>query len=183
MGRFYDTATAGPADERHRQVRDALSATTPAARALPVWDQSRLAGIAAYSFVWSAADLARWLYLKELHIAAGPCKPPILAAPERERATGSPGWRYCPRRSSTGSRTAAAACRCPADPVPRPALACRTPAALLTEREVRRFRGPSRIRRCSAAPPPPSRSGRRSTACHQRKKMLSSGTGRLSGCL
>ena len=69
-GRSYGTAITGPADERHRQVREALSATTPAARALPPWDQSRLAGIAAYSFVWPAADLTRSLYLKELHIAA-----------------------------------------------------------------------------------------------------------------
>ena len=141
-----------PADERHRQVREALSATTPAARALPAWDQSRLAGIAAYSFVWPVADLTRSLYLKELHIAAACRRRGVgkllipLAGRGGQRARLQPGpvnrryqqrqsasvpqdalgRRYCPRRSSTGSRTAAVACRCPADPVPRPALACRT---------------------------------------------------------
>jgi hypothetical protein len=40
MGRFYGTASAGPADERHRQVREAVFATPPAARALLAWDQS-----------------------------------------------------------------------------------------------------------------------------------------------
>jgi GNAT superfamily N-acetyltransferase len=70
MGRFYGTASAAPADERHRQVREALFATPPAAHALLAWDQSRLAGIAAYSFLWPAAGLTRSLYLKELYVAA-----------------------------------------------------------------------------------------------------------------
>lgn len=69
MGRFYGTASAGPADERHRQVREALFGTPPAARALLAWDRSRLAGIAAYSFLWPALGLTRSLYLKELYVA------------------------------------------------------------------------------------------------------------------
>ncbi len=69
MGRFYGTASAGPVDERDRQVREALFATPPAARALLAWDQSRLAGIAAYSFLWPAVGLTRSLYLKELYVA------------------------------------------------------------------------------------------------------------------
>ena len=73
MGRFYGTASAKPAGERHRQVREALFATPPAARALLAWDQSRLAGIAAYSFLWPAAGLTRSLYLKELYVAT-PCR-------------------------------------------------------------------------------------------------------------
>jgi len=69
MARFYGTATAGPVDQRHRQVREALFATPPAARALLACDQSRLAGIARYSFLWPAAGLTCSLYLKELYVA------------------------------------------------------------------------------------------------------------------
>jgi GNAT superfamily N-acetyltransferase len=69
MACLYGTASAGPAEERHRQVRDALFATPSAAHALLAWDQSQLAGIAAYSFLWPAAGLTRSLYLKELYIA------------------------------------------------------------------------------------------------------------------
>jgi GNAT superfamily N-acetyltransferase len=69
MGRFYGTAGTGVVEERHRQVREALFATPPAASALLAWDHSRLAGIATYSFLWPGAGLTRSLYLKELYVA------------------------------------------------------------------------------------------------------------------
>ena len=55
-GRFHGTASAGPADEQHQQVRETLFATPPAARALLARDQSRPA---ANSFLWPAAGLTR----------------------------------------------------------------------------------------------------------------------------
>ena len=71
MGRFYGDATAGPLDERARQISDALFASPPAAHALLAWDGTDLAGVAAYSFLWPAAGLTRSLYLKELYVGAG----------------------------------------------------------------------------------------------------------------
>jgi GNAT superfamily N-acetyltransferase len=68
-GRFYGAATAGSPEERRRQVREALFATPPAAHALLAWYQSRLTGIATYSFLWPASGLTRSLYLKELYVA------------------------------------------------------------------------------------------------------------------
>ena len=44
-----------------------------AAYALLAWDSTRLAGFAAYSFLWPAAGLTRSLYLKELYVA-GDCR-------------------------------------------------------------------------------------------------------------
>lgn len=67
MGRCY--GTTGAVEEQHRQVREALFASPPAARALLAWNQSQLAGMAAYSFLWPAVGLTRSLYLKELYVA------------------------------------------------------------------------------------------------------------------
>ncbi len=155
MGRFYGTASARPADERHRQVREALFATPPAARALLARDQSRLAGIAAYSFLWPAAGLTRSLYLKELYVATTYRRRGIgtllmrslievatehgcsrvewtadTGSAAAQASTASSGYRRCRRRSSTGSRTTPADRSCPADPAPRPPQARRTRAFL-----------------------------------------------------
>jgi GNAT superfamily N-acetyltransferase len=69
MQRYYRSASARPVGQLHRQIREALFATPPAARAQLAWHQSQLAGIAAYSFLWPAAGLTRSLYLKELYVA------------------------------------------------------------------------------------------------------------------
>jgi GNAT superfamily N-acetyltransferase len=71
LGRFYGAARAEPLEERARQISDALFSRPAAAHALLAWDGSRLAGMAAYSFVWPAAGLTRSLYLKELYVGEG----------------------------------------------------------------------------------------------------------------
>jgi len=70
MDRFYGTVEAEPADDRVRQINDALFSSQPAACALLGRDGVRLAGIAAYSFLWPAIGLTRSLYLKELYVGA-----------------------------------------------------------------------------------------------------------------
>ncbi len=71
MGRFYRAPQTEPLEERERQIRDALFGDPPAAHALLARDGDRLAGMAAYSFLWPAAGLTRSLYLKELYVAEG----------------------------------------------------------------------------------------------------------------
>ena len=73
MDCFYGAAGTEPPGERLRQINEALFANPPAAYALLVWDSTRLAGFAAYSFLWPAAGLTRSLYLKELYVA-GHCR-------------------------------------------------------------------------------------------------------------
>jgi len=68
MGRFYGSVTALPAQERVRQINDALFTSPVAAHALLAWDGARLAGMAVYSFLWPAAGLTRSLYMKELYV-------------------------------------------------------------------------------------------------------------------
>ena len=69
MDHFYGDDITESAEERIRQINDALFATPPAAYALLAWDKEQLAGLAAYSFVWPAVGLTRSLYLKELYVA------------------------------------------------------------------------------------------------------------------
>ncbi len=69
MDRFYGTAPTEPLAMRLRQIHEALFANAPAAYALLAWDGIRLAGLAAYSFLWPAVGLTRSLYLKELYVA------------------------------------------------------------------------------------------------------------------
>jgi GNAT superfamily N-acetyltransferase len=69
MDRFYGATESEPLDERVRQISDAIFASPPAAFALLARDGSRLAGIAACSYLWPAAGLTRSLYLKELYVA------------------------------------------------------------------------------------------------------------------
>jgi GNAT superfamily N-acetyltransferase len=68
MDRFYGATEAEPLDLRVRQINDALFSDPPAAYALLAWDDTRLVGIATYSFVWPAIGLTRSLYLKELYV-------------------------------------------------------------------------------------------------------------------
>jgi GNAT superfamily N-acetyltransferase len=69
MDGFYDDAPEGTPEERAAQVRAALFADPPLARALLAWDGSILTGLASYSFLWPAAGLTASLYLKELYVA------------------------------------------------------------------------------------------------------------------
>jgi len=71
MDRFYGATEAelGPLNLRIQQINDALFRETPAAYALLGWDDGRLVGFAAYSFLWPAIGLTRSLYLKELYVA------------------------------------------------------------------------------------------------------------------
>jgi GNAT superfamily N-acetyltransferase len=67
-GRFYGAVSTLPPQERLRQINDALFSSPVAAHALLAWDGTRLAGMAAYSFLWPAAGLTRSLYMKELYV-------------------------------------------------------------------------------------------------------------------
>jgi len=52
-----------------REINEAVFASQPAAWVLLARNGARLAGIAAYSFLWPAVGLTRSLYLKELYVA------------------------------------------------------------------------------------------------------------------
>ena len=69
MDRFYGATEPEPFDQRVRQINEAIFAGPPAAYALLAWDGSKLAGIAAYSYLWPAVGLTRSLYLKELYVS------------------------------------------------------------------------------------------------------------------
>jgi len=69
MHRFYGATDAEPFDLRVRQINDALFGTPAAAYGLLAWENAKLVGIAAYSFLWPAVGLTRSLYLKELYVA------------------------------------------------------------------------------------------------------------------
>lgn len=66
---FYGGTPQGTGDERAAQVRAALFADPPAARALLAWDGPVLAGFASWSLLWPAVGLSTSLYLKELYVA------------------------------------------------------------------------------------------------------------------
>jgi GNAT superfamily N-acetyltransferase len=66
---IYGDAPQGTQGERAAQVRAALFADPPAARALLAWDGPALAGLASWSLLWPAAGLTMSLYLKELYVA------------------------------------------------------------------------------------------------------------------
>jgi GNAT superfamily N-acetyltransferase len=68
MDRFYGATSLEPADQRIRQISEALFTDPPAGYALLARDGPQLAGIAAYSFLWPAVGLTRSLYLKELYV-------------------------------------------------------------------------------------------------------------------
>jgi len=71
MDRFYGATEVdlGPLGLRIEQINDALFGEPPAASALLGWDDARLVGFAAYSFLWPAIGMTRSLYLKELYVA------------------------------------------------------------------------------------------------------------------
>lgn len=69
MDHFYGARGAEPVGERVRQINEAVFASQPAAWVLLARDGARLAGIAAYSYLWPAVGLTRSLYLKELYVA------------------------------------------------------------------------------------------------------------------
>jgi GNAT superfamily N-acetyltransferase len=58
-----------PLAERVPQITSALFSTPPSAYALLAWDDDKLVGIAAYSFLWPAAGVSRSLFLKELYVS------------------------------------------------------------------------------------------------------------------
>ena len=69
LDRFYGATTTESPEEREQQIREALFASPPAAYALLAFDDDRLVGMAAYSFLWPAVRLTRSLYLKEMYVA------------------------------------------------------------------------------------------------------------------
>jgi GNAT superfamily N-acetyltransferase len=69
LDEHYGDMPQGSPGERSAQVRAALFADPPAARALLAWDGTALAGLASYSLLWPAAGLSSSLYLKELYVA------------------------------------------------------------------------------------------------------------------
>jgi GNAT superfamily N-acetyltransferase len=68
MDRFYGDTEIEPPVLRHRQLNEAIFGERPCAYALRAWDENRLVGFAAYSFLWPAAGLTRSLFLKELYV-------------------------------------------------------------------------------------------------------------------
>lgn len=71
MDTFYGDVRPDPPQQRAAEIRTALFADPPAAYALLARDDvGKLAGFAAYSFLWPAAGLSLSLYLKELYVAS-----------------------------------------------------------------------------------------------------------------
>jgi GNAT superfamily N-acetyltransferase len=68
MDRFYGAAGGASREERIRQTGEALFSDPAAAHVLLAWAGPRLAGMAAYSYLWPAAGRTRSLYLKELYV-------------------------------------------------------------------------------------------------------------------
>jgi GNAT superfamily N-acetyltransferase len=69
MDRFYGATEVEPLEHRVRQINEALFGSPPAAHVLLAWDDTRLVGLATYSFLWPAIGLTRSLYIKELYVA------------------------------------------------------------------------------------------------------------------
>ncbi|HEX5401603.1 MAG TPA: GNAT family N-acetyltransferase [Pseudonocardiaceae bacterium] len=69
MAYFYGASSVEPLADRLRLISTALFGPVPAGAGLLAWDGSRLAAMAAYSFLWPAVSLRRSLYLKELYVA------------------------------------------------------------------------------------------------------------------
>jgi GNAT superfamily N-acetyltransferase len=68
MDRFYRAAGGTSREERVRQTNEALFADPAAAHVLLAWAGPRLAGMAAYSYLWPAVGRTPSLYLKELYV-------------------------------------------------------------------------------------------------------------------
>jgi ribosomal protein S18 acetylase RimI-like enzyme len=69
MDRFYGETKMEPQETRIRQIGEALFSDQPSAYSLLAWDDGKLVGFAAYSFLWPAIGLTRSLYLKELYVS------------------------------------------------------------------------------------------------------------------
>jgi GNAT superfamily N-acetyltransferase len=69
MDRFYGATEVEPHETRIRQIGEALFSDPPSAYSLLAWDDGKLVGFAAYSFLWPAIGLTRSLYLKELYVS------------------------------------------------------------------------------------------------------------------
>lgn len=67
IDKFYGDPPKG-ASQHARQVKDALFANPPSAYAMLAWDEDKLTGLAAYSYVWPASGTSRSVYLKELYV-------------------------------------------------------------------------------------------------------------------
>ena len=68
LNRFYGVPESGPPDRRRGLVAAALFGQPPSAYALLARDGDRLAGLAAYSFLWPSVGPTRLLYMKELYV-------------------------------------------------------------------------------------------------------------------
>ncbi|HET9256921.1 MAG TPA: GNAT family N-acetyltransferase [Pseudonocardiaceae bacterium] len=68
LDRFYGAADIEPPGKRVPQIAAALFGQPAAAHVLLAWEGEQLVGMAAYSFLWPAAGVARSLYLKELYV-------------------------------------------------------------------------------------------------------------------
>jgi GNAT superfamily N-acetyltransferase len=69
LGRFYGTAGPQPGNQVIAdQISGEIFTSPPAAYVLLARDAGRLAGLAAYSFLWPAVGARRSLYLKELYV-------------------------------------------------------------------------------------------------------------------
>jgi len=68
MDRFYGATDVESLDLRVRQINEALFTAQPSAYALLAWQDDRLIGFAAYSFLWPAVGLTRSVFLKELYV-------------------------------------------------------------------------------------------------------------------
>ena len=68
MDLFYGAAGGTSREERLRQTGEALFSDPAAAHVLLAWAGPRLAGMAAYSYLWPAVGRTRSLYLKELYV-------------------------------------------------------------------------------------------------------------------
>ncbi|WP_342211068.1 MULTISPECIES: GNAT family N-acetyltransferase [unclassified Streptomyces] len=67
--RFYGGTALQPLPERRTQTKEALFGPQPLAHALvAATDDGRLAGLAAYSFLWPARGTTHALFLKELYV-------------------------------------------------------------------------------------------------------------------
>lgn len=68
LGRYYGASQSESFDRRIGQIKQAIFTSPPAAYTLLARDGSRVAGLAAYSFLWPAIGATRSLYLKELFV-------------------------------------------------------------------------------------------------------------------
>jgi ribosomal protein S18 acetylase RimI-like enzyme len=71
MDQFYDEPNPEPIDRKVSQINALIFSDPPAAHVLLAWDDSRLVGLASYSFLWPAAGVSQSLFLKELYVASG----------------------------------------------------------------------------------------------------------------